>query len=332
MEKNITLTLGQYLTMSEAHINNLVAQGYNINIVGDMVSTTSNIVRENPQQIVSVANKPATVSKTNSNKTTHSKSENKKTTKGSSKTKSTKLSAADYKEAFAIYLRDLGKINEVEFKDATRSVENITSLYKKWSKKVKFDNSKAIKIANKYFSKSPKVKVEKASLAKTKTSSETGNKLPKNLGKIKVGDYFKCINLKTGKAVNVGIAESINEVDKIVTTKSGNKFLLGNCVAINKATFGKLHKKFEKKSIKISPVDYKIVYAANLLKLGKITEEDFAKAKDDKVGRDFAAELYKQFKGEIKLSNSEAIKILAENSSANKPVETASSTEETTNA
>ena len=227
MAKNITLTLGQYLLMSEAHIKNLVAQGYSLSVADEISKqpTVSQPKVEQPKATKVAYTKP--VSKANNTKQT--------STKGA--TKPTKALA---------------------------------------------------------------------------------------FGKVKVGDYFKVVVDKDGKqtTTRIGKADSIDKNDKIVWVKNGDDkkgFALEKCVPISKAEYGKLKKKLKvseaktkvSTSTKLAPKDYKVVYCYNLTKLGKITEEEFAKAKaDDAV----ASELYKKFKDEVKLANSDAIKLLAENS------------------
>ena len=135
-------------------------------------------------------------------------------------------------------------------------------------------------------------------------------------GKVKKGDYFKVV--VNDKVTRVGKANTVSVKDKILTAIGGKKYALDNCVAINKKEYGKLKKSLKadnepKKSTstRLSAADYKVVYAAYLVKQGKINEETFAKAKDS---NEIATELYKQFKDDVKLSNAEALKLLAENS------------------
>lgn len=135
-------------------------------------------------------------------------------------------------------------------------------------------------------------------------------------GKVKKGDYFKVV--VNDKVTRVGKANTVSVKDKVLTAVGGKKYALDNCVAINKKEYGKLKKSLKpdnepKKSTstRLSATDYKVVYAAYLVKQGKINEETFAKAKDS---NEIATELYKQFKDDVKLSNAEALKLLAENS------------------
>jgi len=166
----------------------------------------------------------------------------------------------------------------------------------------------------------PQVAPKSKPVASSKGTSKAKAK-PLGFGKVKVGDYFKVVVDKDGKATTtrVGKANKIDTKDKILTATNGKKFALEKCITISKAEYGKLSKKLKvseakpavSTSTKLTAKDYKVVYCFNLTKLGKITEEEFSKAKtDDQV----ASELYKKFKDEVKLSNSEAIKLLAENS------------------
>lgn len=167
-----------------------------------------------------------------------------------------------------------------------------------------FEKSKVGKTTASKEAKSPKKSAAKAA-AKTVA-----------FGKVKKGDYFKVV--VNDKVTRVGKANTVSVKDKVLTAIGGKKYALDNCVAINKKEYGKLKKSLKpdnepKKSTstRLSAADYKVVYAAYLVKQGKINEETFAKAKDS---NEIATELYKQFKDDVKLSNAEALKLLAENS------------------
>lgn len=230
MAKIISLTEGQFLLMSEAHIKVLASQGYQISIVKDNAHNSIEDRKPSSFNKVETKNKPVNAPKSNNkSKKSSKKTSNKNTTKGS------------------------------------------------------------------------------------KDSNKSKNKL--NFGKVKKDDYFKVFNLNTNKVCAVGKAVEVK--DKIAYTivdgdlKKG--YDLDHCVAIDKKEFGKLSKKFSKKTTKLSPADYKVVYSKYLLDLGKITQEEFAKAKDS---NDVAKELYTKYKAEVKLSNAKALEILAKNSSA----------------
>lgn len=163
-----------------------------------------------------------------------------------------------------------------------------------------------------------KSKVGKTTASKEAKSPKKSAKADKTVafGKVKKGDYFKVV--VNDKVTRVGKANTVSAKDKVLTAIGGKKYALDNCVAINKKEYGKLKKSLKadnepKKSTstRLTAADYKVVYAAYLVKQGKINEETFAKAKDSK---EIATELYKQFKDDVKLSNAEALKLLAENS------------------
>ena len=174
----------------------------------------------------------------------------------------------------------------------------------------------------------PQVATAKSS-SKTVTHSKAESK-PKAkanaFGKVKVGDYFKVVVDKDGKptTTRIGKADKVDLKDKILTATNGKKFALEKCITVSKAEYGKLKKKLKvseakepvSTATKLTAKDYKVVYCFNLTKLGKITDEEFAKAKTDDA---VASELYKKFKGEVKLANSEAIKLLAEKSAKVQP-------------
>ena len=159
-----------------------------------------------------------------------------------------------------------------------------------------------------------------------KSSTAKADKNPTiSYGNVKANDYFKVINKSTNKVIAVGKAKSVSKADKIVTTKGGKKISLDNCVAINRPTYNKLKKslkanevKTEKKSSssRLTPADYKVVYAAYLEKQGKITADQVAKAKDS---AEYRAELYHQFCKELPLTNAEALKLFAELSEKTAP-------------
>lgn len=154
--------------------------------------------------------------------------------------------------------------------------------------------------------------------SKKSSTAKADNKPTISYGNVKANDYFKVINKSTNKVIAVGKAKSVSKADKIVTTKGGKKISLDNCVAINRPTYNKLKKslkanevKTEKKSSssRLTPTDYKVVYAAYLEKQGKITADEVAKAKDS---AEYRAELYHQFSKELPLTNAEALKLFAE--------------------
>lgn len=172
--------------------------------------------------------------------------------------------------------------------------------------------------------------------AKTKQTTKGGKKLTKGkkaannnevetdkskvaYGKVKKDDYFKVINLKTNEVVHVGKAKSVSVKDDMISTKGGKKWKLSNCVAINRKTYLKLKESLKKAtkgdtdkkstSKKLSPTDYKVVYAAYLAKQGKINADEVAKAKDN---AEFRSELYHKFSKELPLTNAEALKLFAE--------------------
>lgn len=182
-------------------------------------------------------------------------------------------------------------------------VDNTTSNKVAYTKKV---DNKVVENAN---------KVSKASTKGKKSTKGRKTTKDKKLifGKVKVGGFAKCINKKDDKVVYVGKIKSIDLNDNTVDFTSGKKWAKENCVAIGETEFKRL-----KKSLKIkdstnwlAPKDYKAIYAYNLFKLGKITEDDFTKANADE---NYSTELYQKFKTEVKLNNAEAMKILAENS------------------
>ena len=154
--------------------------------------------------------------------------------------------------------------------------------------------------------------------SKAKIKSPKGDKQPTSkAGNVKKGDYFKVV--VNDKITAIGKAEAVDTNAKSVKSVNGKQWVLGNCYAITKATYGKLSKrkslkKFAEpkgKTTQLSAADYKVVYCFNLLKNGRIAEEDFNKAKNEP---NYATELYKQFKDQVKLSSSDAMKMLAENS------------------
>lgn len=141
---------------------------------------------------------------------------------------------------------------------------------------------------------------------------------------IKVGSFVKTYNLKDKKVVSVGKVKSIIKDDQlgaIVELTNTRKFAIENCVLCSKDEVKRVRKvvaRQEKKASRLDPKVYKLAYAYNLLNLGEIKQADFDEAKnDDKKLK----ELYDLFaKGEkaIKLSNDEAMKILADNSAKSK--------------
>ena len=150
------------------------------------------------------------------------------------------------------------------------------------------------------------------------TKGSSKSKSPKG-ETLKAGDYFKVVNASNGKLVSVGKVKSVDsdQNGKWVHVEDPNVvYKLERCVKINDITFGKLQSRLAKKLIKktsstkrLAPLDYKIAYAFNLLKLGKITDEEFAKAKTVK---EFADQLYITNKADVVLKNEDALKLHSE--------------------
>ena len=191
-----------------------------------------------------------------------------------------------------------------------KSFENANKVSEQYPSK-KDNNSKADKSAsNKSTSKGRKGKTTAPKGAPKDTELK--------LGKVKKGNYFQCVNATDKKVNAVGKAKTVDLKGGVVTTKGGKKFALANCSPISKATYGKLSKQLKKakvgKNKPLSPADFKQVYAAVLRSKDKITDQDLAKAQSLP---DYATELYKQFKDEIKLTDADAKKFLAEKSDKN---------------
>lgn len=160
-----------------------------------------------------------------------------------------------------------------------------------------------------------------------KSTASKGSNETLAFGKVKAKQHFACYNLKDKNnpvLAKVGYAVKVDNKAKIVYAVYGKNdkkgFALENCVAITKQKYDKLKSKFGVKtdsksnpkvstSTKLTATDYKAVYAFNLKKLGKITDEEFAKANSDPA---VATELYKKFSSEVKLLNADALKLFAE--------------------
>lgn len=149
----------------------------------------------------------------------------------------------------------------------------------------------------------------RSSKGKKQTASKEASKAI-SFGNVKKGDYFKVYNLKdknNPKVVNVGFAKEIESDGTIIVYANDNSkkmFAQENCVAISKKDYHKLQKSLAKnKPVKTGlkdPKIWKLVYALMLLKQNKISEADFAKAKEDDK---FSSELYHKFKAEVKADN-----------------------------
>ena len=124
---------------------------------------------------------------------------------------------------------------------------------------------------------------------------------------LKVGDFFKVGTSK--KLVAVGKVSKI-ENGAVYGDNPSNCYAIDKAIKINEKTFeklkGKLAKGKKSKKDKLSPLDYKVIYCQNLLKLGKISGADYVKAQNV---AEFASELYHKYKDEIKLSNADALKL-----------------------
>ena len=194
--------------------------------------------------------------------------------------------------------------------------ENTTNKSAKPVSKSKADNKVASTTNTNKKDQTHKGKKSKEKKAKAKT-------LP--FGKdIKVGGFVKIYNLKTKKVVMAGKVKDLDKSCNAVELTNTKKYAIENCIAISDKEFAKLKKslklsaraetKKDSTSTRLSPQDYKLCYAKYLVTLGKITEDDFAKAKDDKVALHDLYEMFAKGDEKVKLSNADAMKIFAENS------------------
>lgn len=168
-------------------------------------------------------------------------------------------------------------------------------------------------------------KVETTGVVKTpKAPAKKGEAKALAFGKIKKGDYFAVYN-KTGKKpvmCNVGIAKAIEDdvVVYAITKDEKKEFALENCVAITKAQYGQLKKRFSKKSNKqvnstskrLNEHDYTLVmaYLANKQD-NKIDYIELAKqTTDSKDLADIRKDIKKSLP-DFKLTAEEAVKTFA---------------------